>query len=140
MAYSGASGQYIQGGDIVVKNNGGSDIAAKLGVLIDTSNLQDQDSPPGVVLPTASGGVVGSFGITLETIKAGRTGKVRVAGTAVATAHGTVTAGTYLQISDTASHLGQVKTCGSATEQIGQAMNTVTDADVEVLICKAKNA
>lgn len=140
MAFSATQGLYIQGGDIPVKNYGVADIAADLVVLVDTSNLGDQDNPVGVVLPTNSGGVVGTLGITCGIIKAGKTGLVRIAGTRSVVAHGTVTAGTYVQASDTTSHLGQVKTCGAATEQIGQALNTATDAAVEILICKAKNA
>jgi hypothetical protein len=140
MAYTGSSALYMQGGDIAVKNNGVADIAADLVVLWDSSNVGDQDSPPGVKLPTNSGGVVGTAGITCGIIKAGKSGLMRVVGSRMVTAHGTVTMGEYVQASDTTSHLGQVKTCIAATEQIGQAMGTATDAPVEILICKARNA
>jgi hypothetical protein len=134
-------GSIYGGVDLPCKNYGGSDIGPGLGVLIDTGNLAGPDAAPGVVLPTNSGGVVGTLGITVETIYAGKVGRVRVAGAYPVVAHGSVTAGTYVQLSDTTAHLGQVKTCLSATEQIGQALNGASDGDpVLVLICKAKNA
>jgi hypothetical protein len=39
------------------------------------------------------------------------------------------------------SKLGYAKACGAGTEQIGQAINSVSDGEIcHVLICKAKNA
>jgi hypothetical protein len=133
--YNQFSAAAVSGGDLTFKNNGGTDIAAGLGVLIDSSNDR------GILLPTASGGVVGTIGVTLDAIPAGKTGRVRVYGTAVCTSHGAVTRGTILQISDTTAHLGQVKTCGAGVAQLGVALNSADDANpVEVLLFLAKNA
>lgn len=138
--YLAASSQYAYG-DVVFKNYGVSDIGPNLGVLADTSNVGDQDSPPGIVLPTASGGQAKSIGITVETIKAGKSGRVRMAGAITCTASGTVTFGEYVKIDDTTAKLGYVSTAGSAKEQIGQALTTATDGNrVEIWICKALNA
>lgn len=131
----------IPGIDITCKNTSALAIAAGTGVIIDTAHAASGDTPPGVLAPTNGGGVVGTLGIAIENIAVGQIGKVRVSGTYPVIAHGGVTAGAYLQVSDTAAHLGQVKTCGAATEQIGQALNTATDGTlVNVMICKANNA
>lgn len=135
------SGVYANGCDFTFHNYGGSDISANLGVLADTSNVGDQDNPPGIVLPTASGGQAKSLGITVETIKAGKSGRVRVFGSVTCTASGTVTFGEFVKIDDTTAKLGWVSTAGSAKEQVGQAFGTATDGNkVEVFICKALNA
>jgi len=56
-------------------------------------------------------------------------------------ADGAITVGDYVQASDTVGKLGYAKLCAAATEQVGQAMNTVADGQVcHVLICKARNA
>jgi hypothetical protein len=134
-------GYSVQGGDVTFKNYGVSDIEAGLGVLADTSNLGDQDNPPGIVLPTASGGQAKSLGVTVEKIRAGKSGRVRLLGSITCTAAGTVTYGEYVKISDTMSKLGWVATAGSAAEQIGQALGTSTDGTkVEIWLCKALNA
>lgn len=133
--YNQFSAAPVIGGDLSFKNNSGSDILAGVGVLIDPSNDR------GVLAPTASGGVVGTIGITLETIPAGKWGRVRCYGSAIGTAHNAVTRGTVVQISDTASHLGQIKTCGAGVAQLGIALNSAADGDpVEVLLFLAKNA
>ncbi len=99
------------------------------------------------MLPTASGGVVGTFGITIDTLYAPasngvpKPGRVRKVGAAWVKANGNITAGGYVQASDTTSKLGYAKACGAATEQIGQAVNTVADGEnCLVWIAQAKNA
>lgn len=135
------SGTYVHGGDVVFKNYGASDIEANLGVLADTSNVGDQDNAPGIVLPTASGGQAKSIGITVEKIRAGKTGRVRMLGSITCTAAGTVTFGEFVKIDDTSGKLGWVSTAGSAKEQIGQALGTATNGNlVEIFVCKALNA
>jgi len=127
--------------DLTFKNYGASDIAANLVVLVDGSNVPPTKEPGGVVLPTASGGVAGTLGITVETIKAGGVGRVRVAGVCSVKANGAVTYGQLLQASDTTAKLGWVKTCGAATRQIGLALATASDGEpVPVLIAHAANA
>jgi len=97
------------------------------GVLFDTANPATGDYPPGVVIPTASGGVVGTFGVTIEDIPPGKIGKVMVLGAYEMTADGSITAGGYVQVSDTSGKMGRVKAKGATVEQLGQALNTVTD-------------
>ena len=134
-------GYAVAGGDLPVKNYAVTDIGANLVVLIDSANAMGPDAYVGVKLPSSGGGVVGTYGITQTPIAAGKTGLVRVIGSQWVLANGTVTAGEYVQASDTAAKLGYVKTCTAATEQIGQAISTATDGvPVHVLICKAKNA
>lgn len=140
-------GYAISGGDIPCANYGDTDIEPGRIVLIDTTNQMTSKLPPGVKLPTASGGVVGTFGITVDKLYAlasngaPRPGRVRKVGSYPVIANGSITAGGYVQASDTASKLGYAKACASATEQIGQAMNSVSDGEIcHVWICQAKNA
>lgn len=100
-----------------------TDIAAGLGVLADTSHLPSTDFAGGIILPANSGGVVGTLGVTMEKIPAGRTGRVRLSGVSVCTAEGSVTYGTPVQISDTSGKNGWVKTCGATTVQLGIAID-----------------
>lgn len=121
--------------DEVYKNYSASDIPAG------TAVLQDGTYDDGIVVPTAGGGVAKTIGVTVENIPAGGRGRVATYGIAPATAHGAVDAGTAVQVSDTALHLGQVKTCGAATTQLGVAVNTAADGEpVRVRIFVAKNA
>lgn len=127
--------------DLTFKNYGGSDIAAGLAVLADTSHPPSGDVPGGVVLPTASGGVAGTIGITVEIIKAGGTGRVRVLGGYPCTANGTITYGDIVQASDTSAKLGWAKTCGAATRQLGIAMCGASNGEVvQVFVFPAANA
>ena len=148
-----ATGQYqlgsyaISGGDLTCANYGTTDIDEGRIVLIDTTNQMTPSLPMGVKLPTASGGVAGTFGITVDKLYAKdtnakpRTGRVRVIGSYWVIANGSITAGGYVQASDTADKLGYAKACGSATEQIGQAMTSASDGEpCHIFIAKAKNA
>lgn len=128
-----ATGQYqlggmaIIGGDLPFHNYGVADIGAGLGVLADTSNVGTTSLAPGVVLPTASAGVAKTIGVTLNTIPAGKGGLVRVYGVSVCTASGTVTYGETVQLDDTTSKLGWVKTHLTDQCQLGVALGTSTD-------------
>jgi hypothetical protein len=129
------------GGTITCKNYGGTDIPAGTGVLADTTNVQGSNAAPGVVVPTAAGGVAGTFGIAMETIPAGKNGRVMYAGGYPMIADGAITAGNFVQISDTATKMGRVKLCGAATIQIGRAVGSAADGDpVLVIIDIAKNS
>jgi hypothetical protein len=141
-------GEYVSGGDVPAANYSlTDDIPEGRIVLLDTSNLMSASNPRGVVLPTASGGVAGTFGITIETLykktSSGqvRPGRVRTLGGYWVPADGAITAGNYVQASDTTDKLGYAKAVGAATQQIGQAETTAADGEmVFVRICKAKNA
>lgn len=125
----------VQGGDIPFHNYGGSDIDAGLAVLLDASN------DGGIVLPTASGGVTGSVGVTVDKVSAGTSGRVQVLGVAVCKAAGSVTAGDEVMISDTTAKLGWVKTKTAGGIGLGQALNSAADGfPVRVLLSHAVNA
>jgi hypothetical protein len=125
----------VTGGDLPFTNFGVTDIPANLGVLLDPNNDY------GIVLPSSGGGVAGSIGVTREIIKAGTTGKVRVYGTSVMKANGTITRGNEVQISDTASKLGWAKAKGAGIAGCGVALISAADTDpVLVLLSHAANA
>ena len=129
------------GGDLPAHNYGGTDIPAGTGVLLDTVNIQGSNAAPGVVVPTAAGGVLATFGIAIETIPAGKNGRVRVYGGYPMICDGAVAVGAFVQISDTAGKMGRVKTKGAGLIQLGQALGTGADGDpILVLIDKAQNS
>jgi hypothetical protein len=131
----------VPGIDLTFKNFGASAIEAGLAVLVDGSNVIPTNAVGGIVLPTASGGVAGTLGVTVERIPAGGIGRVRVAGVIQCKANGTVTYGQIVQASDTTAKLGWVKTCGAGTRQIGLALATAADGEfLPVLIAHAVNA
>lgn len=125
-----------------------ADIPANRVVLLDTTNQMTTSLPRGVVLPTASGGVAGTFGVTAEVLYkrpsaslGPRVGRVAVAGGISVPADGAITAGQYVQASDTAGKEGYVKVCGAGIQQIGQAEITVADGEMcFIRIDKARNA
>lgn len=140
-------GRPISGGDFPAANYGLTDIPEGRIVLVDTTNMQSPSQAMGVVLPTAGGGVAGTWGITTTVLYAKgsldkpKTGLVRIAGSYTVIADGAITAGQYVQASDTLNKEGYAKVCAAATEQIGQAVYTVADGEMcEILICKARNA
>lgn len=117
--------------DIDFKNYTGSDIAAGIAVKIDTT----AGNVDGVVQTTDD---TLSIGITMEVIKAGAFGRVRVYGVAVATAGGTVTVGKPV-MTDSA---GKVVDQTAGKYQIGYALDGTTSANdqIRVLLSIAKNA
>ena len=129
------------GGTVTCKNYGGTDIPAGTGVLLDTTNVQGSNAAPGVVVPTSGGGVLRTAGIAMETIPAGKNGRVMYAGGYPMIADGAITAGDFVQVSDTAGKMGRAKVCAAATQQLGKAWGTAADGDpVLVIIDTAKNA
>lgn len=134
MAQTGQLGSFfIQNGDITARNAGVTDIAANLFVLVDTANPPTGDNVLAVVLPTAAGGVVGTWGITRTIIKAGGNGSVCILGGEFVKANGAVTVGEYVQASDTAAKLGWAKAKGAGIESGGRAMNSAADGE-DVLV------
>lgn len=125
-----------------------ADIPANRIVLLDTSNQLSATQPRGVVLPTASGGVAGTFGVTVDPLYrrpsatlGPRVGRVAVAGGISVPADGSITAGNYVQASDTSGKEGYAKVCGAGIQQIGQAETTAADGEmVFIRINKARNA
>jgi hypothetical protein len=140
-------GYPMAGGDMPAANYGATDIPDGRIVLVDTVNVLSPSAAMGVVLPTAGGGVAKTWGITTTTLYAKgslskpKTGLVRVAGAYTVIADGAIAAGEYVQASDTLNKEGYAKVCAAATEQVGQAMNTVADGEPCLIwICKARNA
>lgn len=124
------------------------DIPANRIVLLDTTNQMTTSLPRGVVLPTAGGGVAGTYGVTTEILYkrpsatlGPRVGTVAVEGAIGVPADGAITAGDYVQASDTIAKLGYAKLCGAGIQEIGQAENTVADGEIcYIRLCKARNA
>ncbi len=125
-----------------------ADIPANRIVLLDTANQLSTTQPRGVVLPTASGGVAGTYGVTAEILykrpsstSGTRPGLVAIEGGISVPADGAITAGQYVQASDTSGKLGYAKVCGAGIQQVAQAENTVADGEMCFLrLCKARNA
>lgn len=120
----------VVGGDVVFKNySTTTDIAAGMGVLADGTNKGDATAPPGIVLPTTSGGVAKTLGITLEIIKAGATGRVRMLGGAVGTSNATLTPGDPVQISDTSGKEGQIIAAATTARSVGICLTDCVAGD-----------
>jgi hypothetical protein len=121
----------VPGGDVAFKNYGGSDIGANLGVLIDVSNTGTSQDPPGVVLPTvAPAQMPMAVGVTLDTLKAGGRGRVRVLGGAVCTADGAIAYGQWVEVSNANTKLGRVRLAQGNTPALGICISqTAADGD-----------
>lgn len=119
----------ISGGDVTFKNYGVTAIASGLGVLADGTNKGDANNPPGIVLPTASGGVAKTLGITTEIIPAGGTGKVRMLGGAVGLSFATLTPGDLVEISDTTAHMGEIIAATSTHRTVGTCLTDCIAGD-----------
>lgn len=135
--------------DVTAANYGlTDDIPANRIVLLDTTNQMTTSLPRGVVLPTAAGGVAGTFGVTVEilykrsaTTVSPRVGRVATEGGINVPANGAITAGDYVQASDTIGKLGWAKVCAAGIQQVGQAETTAADGEMcFIRIDKARNA
>lgn len=119
----------MPGGESVFKNYGGTAIPAGAGVLYDGTNKGDANNPPGVVLPTAAGGVAKTCGVTLEIIPAGGVGRVVTRGEAVAVSNATLTPGALVQIDDSAGNEGKIKAATSTNELLGRCRTDCVAGD-----------
>jgi hypothetical protein len=123
--------QTYGGLDVTFKNYGGSDIAANLAVALDATNyVGDSTSThtvPGIVLPTAAGGdPTLCIGVTMETVKAGGHGRVRVKGIAAVQfyhASLTVAPGVMVDASAHSGDAGHVTLHTAAKASIGQTIS-----------------
>src|SRR5687767_2028851 len=104
-------GVAVVGGDRPYRNVTGTDIAAGLVVIFDASNPEALHLAPAVKLPTAGAtGVTKQAGVTIDKlVTSGAPGRVRVMGSAVTTANGTIATGQKVCISSTALKLGWVR-------------------------------
>jgi hypothetical protein len=137
----------VPGGDVTAANYGATTIPANRIVLLDTTNVLTPSKPKGVVLPTASGGVVGTYGVTIDELfpirddGTTRPGRVAVLGAIRVPANGTITAGDYVQASDTTAKLGWAKVAGAGIQQVGQAETTAADGEMVLIrLDKGRNA
>lgn len=125
-----------------------TDIPANRIVLLDTTNQMTTNQPRGVVLPTAGGGVAGTFGITAEILYkrpsatlGPRVGRIVTEGGINVPADGPITAGQYVQASDTLGKEGYAKVAGAGIQQVGQAETTAADGEMcFIRVDKARNA
>lgn len=134
------NGVPIIGGDLPAYNPAVTAIPAFTAVVFDAANPPTGDQPMTVKIPAAAGSIAAPAGITMQAIPAGGIGIVRRYGIAKATAHGTLAIGEFVQISSTAGHEGQVKTCAAGTASIGQCARGATDDEVHVALSFAINA
>lgn len=111
------------GQDISCYNAGGSAIAAKLCVKLDTGNLMGAaQGAPAVVVTAATTDF--PFGVTAEQLPATGYGRVQIGGLAVVQATGAITAGQVVM----PAAAGQVSTQTAGKPQLGQALNTTASA------------
>lgn len=128
------SGSAVDGGDLPFKNYGGSAIGAGLAVKLDTGNVPSGTNPAGVVVTTSD---VGAIGVTLESIPAGKMGRVRCYGVAAATAGGTITVGQYVMSAASGNVVAQT----AGLYGLGYALSGAANTEiVRVLLAVAKNA
>lgn len=124
---------FIQNGDLTVYNAGLTDIPANTFVLVDTATPPTGDAVLAVKIPTAGGGVAGTFGITRTVIKSLASGSVCALGGEYVKADGVITVGDYVQASDTAGKEGRAKLKGAGVESGGKALNSAADGE-DVLV------
>lgn len=118
--------------DLPCYNYGGSDIPANTVVCLDgtntiTNSVSTLATGLGVVLPTTGGNPSVGFGVTMEVIKAGQTGRVRTAGVALVTGDGAITAGTVVDVSVTTA--GRVKAHTAGKYSFALALSTSADGE-----------
>lgn len=120
-------------GGITFKNTGTADIPSNMAVRLSGDNQ--------VALAVAAGAVTSPIGITVTIIQAGKSGIVRCLGAIECVAEGTVAAGDFVQLGNTAGKLGWVKTAGAAIPALGIAFNGAVDGGaVMVFVAQARNA
>lgn len=116
----------IAGGDIPCKNYHASlDIAAGTVVVFDATaaNLM------GVLAPATSAEAWLTAGVAIETIAAGKTGRVRMIGAAVCTSNATLVKGDRVQIETATGKEGQVKKLVTGKTQLGTCLNDCVAGD-----------
>lgn len=121
--------------DLTFKNTSGSDIAAGLVVIADSSNAPSPGTAGGITLPADD---AKPLGITIDAIANGKTGRVRVLGVAPCTCSAAITYGGYLMCDSAGKVLAQT----SANYAVGVALGTTgaTGETVAVLIDRSINA
>lgn len=121
--------------DLTFKNATGSDIAAGLAVIADSSNPPSPGVPGYITLPASD---EKPLGITVDAIPNGKTGRVRVIGVAVCTCSAAVAFGAYVETDSAGKVLPQT----AANYAIGVALGATagTGELVSVLIDRSINA
>lgn len=119
----------VPGGDLSLHNYSGTDIASGVAVIMDTA----ASSFMGVSAIATAASVELTIGITMETIPAGKAGRVRTCGAAVCTAGETILRGNAVQIDSAAGREGQVKLLVAGKTQLGRALSNAVLGD-EILV------
>ena len=127
-----------EAGDVAAFNYSGSDIPAFRLVKIDATNTASNavtgapiPAMVGVALPATGGNPDPCWGVTMEIIKAGNSGRVRTRGIAPVLTDGVTTAGTVVDASATVA--GAVKAHTAAKYSIGTALITAADTEVSLV-------
>ena len=128
-------GGYI---DITCKNLQGTDIAAKAVVIFDSTATD----APAVKLAAAAGTTIGTYGVAVDTIKAGSSGRVCILGPAIGVASGSIAGGDIVLMDTTSGKVGRVKTAADAVAHVGATLGKALCAaadgdDIEVLVAPA---
>lgn len=126
------------GGDLPYKNTSGSAITAGQLLKLDTGNLMSGTQGIWGLTPTTAVADF-PFGVAVDNVPVGGTGRVQVVGVVLCIAAGAISAGAIVGPSTTA---GNVTTYTAANPQFGQALSAAANAgdQIFVLIEKAKNA
>lgn len=116
----------VPGGDVSMKNYTVTDIPANIAVLLDATagNIN------GVIPPATAGSVALMYGIAVEILHAGKTGRVQTLGTAIGIASGSIAVGDSLTVDSTLTKEGRVKTKTAGQQQIGKALDAVADGEL----------
>ncbi len=132
--YNAHGGLPVTGGDLSLKNYSATDIPAGTAVIMDTTAADVM----GCSAIATSASVELTIGITLETIAAGKIGRVRTCGAASMTANDTILRGNAVQIDSATGHEGQCKLLASGKTQLGRALsNAVAGDEILVWVCVA---
>lgn len=128
-------GGYIE---ITCKNLGSTDIAAKAIVIFDSNATTD----PAVKMATAAGSTIGTYGVAVDTIKAGGSGRVCILGPAIAVASGAVAGGDIVLMDTTSGKVGRAKAAADAVAHVGATLGKALCAgadgdDIEVCVLPA---
>jgi hypothetical protein len=129
--------------DLPFTNYGAGDIPSNVAVIIDAQNVLGlAGDGVGITLPAAGGpGIPYAFGVTMERIRPGASGRVRTQGEVVCKSDGAVAAGTRVCVSVAQNKAGFVRATAPGEPQLGLALTSSTDGDeVLVLLQPASNA
>lgn len=122
-------------GDFPFHNYGVTDIVPNVAVKVDASNDLSANSKGIGIAVIATAATDAPIGVTLETIPAGGSGRVRTQGIVQMFADGAITAGAYVDASATSLKVGFAKAHVSGQCTVGIALNaTTSDSDLVLVL------